>query len=424
MPMLEEFVTTERARRRYLATPVGTYIDGYLDYLRTRGFAIGSTCNHAQRVAAFGEYLAEHDVLTSAIGDEHVGGFVRWYRAHPRRFGPRRRAAGHTQAFEYMCRGCARHFIAYLRHIGATRIVPTPSAPHPHLLAYLEFLEHHRGFARRTLELHGKSVGQFLAAVGPTALDALAVTDVEQAVVTLSKDCGVRCQQIMVSAIESFLDFERTTGRIPSTCRPFLPRRRQYALAHLPWALSTTDVERVLARADRTSASGRRDYAILQLLATYGLRASEIMALRLDDIDWRGAILRVTRPKVRRQLLLPLLEPVAAALVAYLRDGRPVSGDRRIFRRCHAPAGPLTNSAVYALVRKAIRAAGITAPHRGPHVFRHARATSLLRRGASLKTIGDLLGHRVPDATAIYCKLAVDDLRMVALEIPTPEVSR
>jgi hypothetical protein len=78
MPMLEEFVTTERARRRYLATPVGAYIDGYLDYLRTRGFATGSTCNHAQRVAAFGEYLAEHDVLTSAIGDEHVGGFVRW----------------------------------------------------------------------------------------------------------------------------------------------------------------------------------------------------------------------------------------------------------------------------------------------------------------------------------------------------------
>ena len=147
------------------------------------------------------------------------------------------------------------------------------------------------------------------------------------------------------------------------------------------------------------------------------------MTLSLDNIDWRGAILRVTQPKVRRPLLLPLLEPVAAALVAYLRDGRPVSADRRIFRRCHAPAGPLTNAAVYALVRHAIRAAGIMAPHRGPHVFRHARATSLLRRGASLKTIGDLLGHRVPDATAIYCKLAVDDLRTVALEIPTPEVS-
>ena len=321
--MLEEFVTTERARRRYLATPVATYIDGYLDHLRTRGFATGSTRNHAQRVAAFGEYLAEHDVLTSAIGDEHVGGFVRWYRAHPRRFGPQRRAAGHTQAVESTCRGCARHFMAYLRHIGATRIVLTPSAPHPHLLAYLEFLEHHRGFARRTLELHGQSVGRFLAAVGPTALDALAVTDIEQAVVTLSKDCGVRCQQIMVSAIESFLDFERTTGRIPSTCRPFLPRRRQYALAHLPWALSTTDVERVLARADCTSASGRRDNAILQLLATYGLRASEIMGLSLDDIDWRGAILRVTRPKVRRPLLLRSLSPSPLPLWPIFETGAP-----------------------------------------------------------------------------------------------------
>ena len=98
---------------------------------------------------------------------------------------------------------------------------------------------------------------------------------------------------------------------------------------------------------------GRRDYAILQLLATYGLRASEIVALRLDDVDWRGAVLHVTQPKVRRPLLLPLLEPVAAALVAYLRDGRPASADRRIFRRRHAPAGPLTGGAVYTLVRNA-----------------------------------------------------------------------
>lgn len=422
--MLEEFVTTERARRRYLATPIAAYIDGYLDHLRTRGFATGSARNHAQRVAAFGEYLVEHDLLTSVIGDEHVDDFVRWYRANPRRFGPRRRTARHSQAFECTCRGCARHFVAYLRHIGVTRVVPEPSPPHPHLLAYLEFLDHHRGFARRTLELHRQSVGQFLAAVGPIGLDALAATDVEQAVLKLSTKCDVRSQQMMVSAIESFLEFERTTGRIPSTCRPFLPRRRQYALAHLPWALSTTDIERVLACSDRTSASGRRDYAILQLLATYGLRAREIMELRLDDIDWRGAVLRVTQPKVRRPLVLPLLQPVVAALVAYLRDGRPVSADRRIFRSCRAPAGPLTNAIVYSLVRKAIQAAGITAPHRGPHVFRHARATSLLRGGVSLKTIGDLLGHRVPDATAIYCKLAVDDLRKVALEIPTKEVSR
>jgi site-specific recombinase XerD len=132
----------------------------------------------------------------------------------------------------------------------------------------------------------------------------------------------------------------------------------------------------------------------------------------------------VRQQKVRRELALPLLEPVASAIIAYLRDGRPETDDRRLFRKCHAPAGPLSRGAIYVLVRKAITAAGIHARHRGPHVFRHARATSLLRRGASLKTIGDLLGHRVPAATGIYCKLAVDDLRTVALEIPSPEVAR
>lgn len=421
--MLEAFVTTERGRRRYLETPIGTYIDGYLDHLRTRGFATAQIRNHALRVAAFGEYVAEHDIPLSTIAEEHVDGFVHWYLDNPRRYGLRRQP-GRGQALADVCRGCARRWLVYLRSVGVTPAAPAPPPSHPELLAYLEFLEHHRGFARHTLELHGQCVGQFLDAVGPIAMDALAVTDVEQAVIRLSKDIGVRSQQIMVSAVESFLQFERTTGRIPMLCRPFLPRRRQYALAHLPAALSEAEVERVLSFADQRSAMGRRDYAILQLLATYGLRASEIVGLRLDDIDWRGAVLHIRQQKVRRPLLLPLLEAVTSALVAYLRDGRPVTEDRRVFRKCQAPAGPLTRATVYELVCKAIKAAGIKAPHWGPHTFRHARATSLLRRGVALKTIGDLLGHRVPEATAIYCKLAVDDLRTVALEIPGPEVSR
>ncbi len=141
-------------------------------------------------------------------------------------------------------------------------------------------------------------------------------------------------------------------------CRPFLPRRRQYALAHLPVALTRAEVERVLAAADHTSAMGRCDYAILQLLATYSLRASEIVELRLDDIDWRGAVLHIRQQKVRRPLLRPLLEPVASALVTYLRDGCPMTEDRRIFRKCQAPAGPLSRATVYELVSKAIKAAG------------------------------------------------------------------
>src|SRR5712692_318300 len=204
--MLEAFVTTEQGRRRYFATPIGAYIDPYLECLKTRGFATAHLRNHALHAAAFGEYLAEHGVPLSTLAEEHVDGFVRWYSANPRRYGMRRQP-GHGQSIVDACRGCGRRLLGYLRSVGVTPAAPAAPPSHPHLLAYLEFLEHHRGFARHTLELHGHYVGQFLDAVEPIAMDTLAVTNVEQAVIGLSRDLGVRSQQIMVSAIESFLHF-------------------------------------------------------------------------------------------------------------------------------------------------------------------------------------------------------------------------
>ena len=204
----------------------------------------------------------------------------------------------------------------------------------------------------------------------------------------------------------------------PPTCHPFLPRRRRYALAALPPALPWSEVQRALATIDRSSPQGRRDYALCQLFATYGLRSSEAVGLRLDDIDWRGGSLRVLQLKTARELQLPLVQPVLDALVSYLRDGRPKDADRHVFQKIHAPLGPISRAIAYDVVRKTLLKAGIDAPEYGPHLLRHARATSLVRQGHSLKTIGDLLGHRVPNATLIYCKLAVEDLRQVALDLP------
>ena len=173
-----------------------------------------------------------------------------------------------------------------------------------------------------------------------------------------------------------------------------------------------------LTTIDRSSPQGRRDYALCQLFATYGLRSSEAVGLQLDDIDWRGGSFRVRQLKTGRVLRLPLVQPVLDALVSYLRDGRPRDADRHVFQKIHAPRGPISRAIAYDVVRKALLKAGIKAAEYGPHLLRHARATSLVRQGHSLKTIGDLLGHRVPNATLIYCKLAVEDLRQVALDLP------
>ena len=172
-------------------------------------------------------------------------------------------------------------------------------------------------------------------------------------------------------------------------------------------------------RRDRTPI-GRRDYAILTLLSTYGLRAGEITSLRLEDIDWKRSRLRVRHSKTGAASELPLLREVGDAILDYLRKGRPETALREVFLRSRAPyRGFATWSTLYTPIRRRLTAAGVNPPgKKGPHAFRHARAVSLLRSSVPLKVIGDVLGHRSMDSTAVYLKLATEDLRAVALEIP------
>jgi integrase len=153
-------------------------------------------------------------------------------------------------------------------------------------------------------------------------------------------------------------------------------------------------------------------------LAVYGLRASEVASLHLEDVDWRADQVRVAQSKGRRRLLLPLVTEAGEAILSYLRNGRPTSRHREIFVRHQAPYSPVKSPAIYRIVRKAIDRAGVETARRGPHVFRHGRATTWIRGGWSLKAIGDLLGHRSEDTTRVYCKLAIEDLRAVALDAP------
>ena len=221
--------------------------------------------------------------------------------------------------------------------------------------------------------------------------------------------------------LRSFLRYLHGAGRVSRDLSPAVSAPTLYAFESIPSALRPEDVRAVLsmARKDRT-AKGRRDFAILTLLATYGLRAGEITALRLDDIDWRHGVLRIRHSKTGAQSVLPLLEPVGNALLDYLRHGRPRSTAREVFLRSRAPYRPFHDgSSLHASVAHRLAAAGICgAGKHGPHAFRHAHAVSLLRAQVPLKVIGDLLGHRATDSTAVYLKLATADLRAVALEVP------
>lgn len=163
---------------------------------------------------------------------------------------------------------------------------------------------------------------------------------------------------------------------------------------------------------------------MLFLIATYGLRACEIVALTLDAIDWRGRRLHVPQRKTGAPLVLPLTDAAGSVLLRYLRRGRPASPHRELFLRHRAPAAVLKRTAVSKVFQKWVRRSGLPTPFHGPHCLRHSYAVALLRRGVGLKTLGDLLGHRTAESTCAYLRLATDDLREVALPVPRSAASR
>ena len=177
-------------------------------------------------------------------------------------------------------------------------------------------------------------------------------------------------------------------------------------------------MQRLLAVVDRREPNGRRNFAMLLLIATYGLRGCEVRALRLDDINWSHEEITIFAPKTDRRRRLPLTRPVGEAILNYLREERPPSFHRKVFLSSRPPHGPL-RSKINRWLAHCLEKAGIETARGGAHILRHSLAMHLLRSGETLKSIGDVLGHRSPDTTFIYTKLHVDDLRTVALE---PEV--
>lgn len=422
--MLSTIVHTEAGRRRHLDTPLGPYLDGFLSLRLEQGFAAPSIAANLKWVTCFGEYLAKRHASVAAMSEAELDAFAKHYRCHARRRGPSRRSPGGSKSLMEALYGSLRPLLVYLRSIGVTASVPA-ALPTPYDAAfseYISFLRVHRGFAELTIEQHRRWGAAFFGALGerrpPVALAKLDVGDVEAVVITMAATLGRRSRQIMTTSVESLMRFLRGTGTVPRACVPFLPRMKTYALSSLPSVIASSDIERAIAAIDRSDAMGRRDHAMVLIVATYGLRAAEVVDLRLDDIDWRHAVLRVRQSKTRRILELPLIPAVRDALITYLRDGRGASAERHVFLKVHAPRGGISRGLLYVVVRKVLTKAGIEAAHLGPHALRHALASSLVRSGRSLKTIGDLLGHRVPEATLIYCKVAVEELRTVALELP------
>jgi integrase len=299
-----------------------------------------------------------------------------------------------------------------------------PTASERLIDCYRQHLERVRGFAPSTIRRHAVLADDFLRFLryddDLQRLSRIQAIDLENFVAEAGTRVGRITMQKVIAIMRSFLRFLAASGGAPVGLDRHLDSPRHHRGERLVRALPWDDVLSVLRAIDQLTLKGCRDYAMLLLIATYGLRRSEVSSLEVDDIQWRARVIRVPRPKVGTPLVVPLTDEVATALVAYLRHRAGESSKRQLFLRVRAPRGPIQPTAVgdafdFWAARAGVRVPGLG----GPHALRHGLAMHLLRQGTPLKTIGDLLGHRSVESTGIYLRLQVEDLRDVALPLPT-----
>jgi len=299
---------------------------------------------------------------------------------------------------------------------------------HPHcaelLGEYVAFLRDFRGLAQSTLNIRQQYVSAFLFTglyhrCTVADLVELRPSVIHEHVIARGKVLSRAGRKQLVSSLRSFLRFLQIKSYIKDDLTAAVPVIPIAKLDRLPRGISWEDVQKVLAVPDRQTLAGRRDYAVLLLTATYGVRIGQIRCLDLKDIDWERRVISFQPGKKGKALSFPLQAAVAEALLEYLRDDRGSTNSSRVFLTIKGPRHPLSpRDVLNASLRRLFRRAGVDTPAKGTHAIRHAFATRLAQLGTPLKTISDLLGHRSNESTFIYTKVDLPRLRGLADEWP------
>lgn len=403
----DNYLHTSRVLRGLKLGPFGEHIHLYLGWLQRHGYSRQVGHRYLSLARDFGFWLDASGLGLADIREELVTGYL----AERSRHRPR-------------CRGDAlalARLVSILRNadVIAPRAIPPHDPSEDILQAYSVYMERKRGLVPSSVASHVWFLRPFLRELGiATSADLVRLSgrEVARYVERHAGDSGATTARIMCSRLRVFVRYLHAEGFITTDLTTALPLIRRNGAERLPSFMPIEEVRRVLDGCDRSTAIGRRDYAILMLLARLGLRACEVAKLSLEDFDWRAGHFTV-HSKGRRTDIMPLPPDVGAAITSYLQHGRPKSDSRRLFLLSVAPySGFKGASGVQTVARSAFARAGITAPtRRGSHVFRHSLATGLLRSGATLTEIGELLRHTQPDTTRIYAKVDFGSLRPLGL---------
>jgi site-specific recombinase XerD len=395
-----------------LEGPLAPYIASFTQSLGDQGFAPESARSKTRLAADFSHWLKKIAVVLPAVTDEHIARYLR-YRSHHRR--PRS-----SDGF------VLKQLLDLLRQQGALEEAPTVPikvTPIQQLLdKYTVYLQRERALSVESIDIYVPFARGFLTACfrdeGKIPLTSLRAADVVAFVQERVKCLHLARAKMMIVALRSFLRYLRYRGAVKLDLAAAVPTVANWSMASIPRAISVEHARAALASCNRQTAVGCRDYAILLLLARLGLRAGEIVALQLDDIDWDNGSLNV-HGKAGKGCSMPLPADVGEAIADYLQKGRPRSTSRSVFLRSVAPVRELQRQeAIGSIVAHALARAGVDTPHKGAHQFRHRLACDLLRQGASLAEIGELLRHRHPETTAIYAKVDIAALRTLGLSWP------
>ncbi len=397
--------------KRYRIGPLGPYVDRLAARLFERQYARETARKKIRVVTDLSRWLERRRLDAGNLDDRVIARFFHGRR----RYDPVR--GGDTAA--------VRSLLELLRERGVLPERPGGgSPPHPIEISFEQYLRQERRLSPATLHNTLPYVKRFLAerfGRGPVSLEEVRPSDIHHFVLRHAHSQSPGRTQLMVGALRSFLRFLYIRGESATDLAGAVPTVAAWRLSSVPKSIEPEQVERLLKSCNRRTATGRRDYAVLLLLARLGLRGGEVAALTLDDLDWGAGEISV-RGKGSRHDRLPMPQDVGEALVAYLHDGRPHGATRRVFLTSRAPVRELADQrTVGCIVSRALARAGIRAPRQGAHLLRHSLAVRMLRRGASLAEIGTILRHRRLDTTAIYAKVDLTTLSSLALPWPGGE---
>jgi site-specific recombinase XerD len=415
--MIQNIFTRASVLAKLESGPLSPHLIDLVTALQQQRYATHTIQKYLHAADAFGRWLQTQQIALSTINEEVIAHYVstlerRKVRSYPRG-APPHEAVG------------LQHLLRLLRQQGvaAPHQVMRPATPSEQILAdYEQYLEGVCGAAVRTRCKYLYFARRFLIFAFNSgmpewsALRAETITQFVQQETAPRRGAG---RKQPGSAFRIFLRYLVMRGLIPAGLEATIPGMRIWKHASLPEHLSDEEVTRVLTACADGTATGRRNYAILMLLARLGIRALEAARLRLDDIDWRSGCVVIRASKNHRERSLPLPEDVGQALLDYLRHGRPPTSCREIFLEHAAPFQPLqTASAITKVVKRLLQKADIKRGFSGAHLFRHTAASQMVCRGASFKEVADVLGHQSLQTTGIYAKLDLAALAQVALPWP------